>query len=404
MKPIFKSVLTVAITAAVTFTGTTVLYSGMNGNGSYSEGKTGTAVMTKLSAVNSYLGNNYLYDDYDEQKMADDAVRAYVEALDEPYTHYYDAEEFEEYVGAVEDSYVGIGVVISIDEEAKKIIIISPMEDSPAYEAGIMPGDYILAVDGKEYSGDQMEDCVRAIKGGPEGTSVTVTIEHEGKTKDYVITRKTISSESVKSEMLDDGIGYVRITGFNTNDIGSSENTYTEFKDHMEKLKEQGMDKLIIDLRDNPGGVLDVVCDIADYLLPEGIITYTETRKGARVEYKSDKNELNIPTVVLINGNSASASEILTGALHDYDRAIVVGENSFGKGIVQSVYPFYDGSGMSMTVAKYYTPNGVCIHGSGIAPDYEVKLPEKYAGMYASSVPREDDSQLAKAIEILKGD
>ncbi len=393
-----KTTITVVITAAVTFSGTSVLYAVSRSSASV----TTNAVTRKLNVVNSYLKNNYLYDDYDEEKMADDAVAAYVEALDEPYTHYYSADEFDSYISGVEDSYVGIGVVISIDEDADKIIIISPTEDSPAYEAGILPGDYILAVDGTEYSGNQMDECVSAIKGGKEGTNVTVTIERDGEIEDYAIERREISANSVKSEMLDDNVGYVRITGFNTNESGSDESTFSEFKENVDALREQGMEKMVIDLRDNPGGVLDVVCDIADYLLPEGIITYTETRKGEKQEYKSDPEELDIPMAVLINGNSASASEILTGALKDYGKAVVIGENSFGKGIVQSVYPFYDGSGVSMTIAKYYTPNGVCIHGIGIEPDYEVKLPEEYKDYYASSVPHEEDTQLQKALEVLK--
>ncbi|MGN1115743.1 MAG: S41 family peptidase [Candidatus Ornithomonoglobus sp.] len=398
MKPFLKTTITVVITAAVTFSGTSVLYAVSRSS------TTGTtnAVTRKLNVINSYIRNNYLYDDYDEEQMADDAVAAYVEALNEPYTHYYSSEKFDSYLSGVEDSYVGIGVVISIDEDTDKIMIISPTEDSPAYEAGLLPGDYILAVDGTEYSGEQMDECVSAIKGGKEGTTVTVTIERNGETKDYNVARREISANSVKSEMLDDNVGYVRITGFNTNESGSDESTYSEFKENVNALREQGMEKMVIDLRDNPGGVLDVVCDIADYLLPEGIITYTETKKGERQEYKSDSDELDIPMAVLINGNSASASEILTGALKDYGRAVVVGENSFGKGIVQSVYPFYDGSGMSMTIAKYYTPNGVCIHGVGIEPDYEVKLPEEYEDYYASSVPRDEDTQLKKALEVLK--
>ncbi|MDD6763689.1 MAG: S41 family peptidase [Clostridiales bacterium] len=398
MKPFVKTIITVVITASVTFSGTSLLYAVSRGPVSGTADK----VTRKLNAVNSYLKNNYLYDDYDEEKMSDDAVAAYVEALDEPYTHYYSSEEFDSYLSGVEDSYVGIGVVISVDEDSNKIVIIAPTEDSPAYEAGLLPGDYILAVDGTEYSGEQMDACVSAIKGGKEGTSVKVRIEHDGEQKEYDIKRRQISAKSVKTEMLEDNVGYVRITSFNTNEEGAEENTFTEFKEQVDSLSAQGMEKMVIDLRDNPGGVLDVVCDIADYLLPEGVITYTETKNGDKEEYRSDKNELNIPMAVLINGNSASASEILTGALKDYGRASVIGENSFGKGIVQSVYPFYDGSGMSMTIAKYYTPNGVCIHGVGIAPDYEVKLPEEYKDYYASSVPHQDDTQLQKALEILK--
>ena len=202
--------------------------------------------------------------------------------------------------------------------------------------------------------------------------------------------------------MAEGNIGYIRISEFNTNNDSSGEDTYTEFVSHIKGLKSQGMEKLIIDLRDNPGGVLSVVVDVADYLLPKGIITYTETKTGKRTDYKSDSSETDIPIVVLINGNTASAAEILTGALKDFDRAKVVGTTSFGKGIVQTVYPFSDGSGMSMTIAKYYTPNGICIHGVGIEPDYEVKLPEKYEDGYITDIPKDKDEQYQKALELLR--
>lgn len=395
-----KTFITIVTTAAVTFGITATIFSVAETSGSgFGTAKSG--LQSKLNTVNSYLKNNYLYDDYDVSAMEEMAVKGYVEGLNEPYTHYYTAEEFEDYISAVEDSYVGIGVVISIDEEAGKIIVVAPVEDSPAYMAGILPGDYILEVDGKPYSAEQMNECVSAIKSGKEGTNVTIKIERGGETMEINVERREISNESVDSKMLDNNIGYVRITSFNTSDDKSSETTYTEFVSAVDELKSQGMQKMIIDLRDNPGGVLDVVCDIADYLLPEGIITYTETKDGKREEYRSDASEYNIPMAVLINKNSASASEILTGALKDYDRAEIIGETSYGKGIVQSVYPFMDGSGMSMTIAKYYSPNGVCIHGVGIEPDYAVSLDEKYAGYYASSVPEEDDTQLKKAIEVL---
>ena len=178
--------------------------------------------------------------------------------------------------------------------------------------------------------------------------------------------------------------------------------TYSEFCENIQSLQEQGMDKLIIDLRDNPGGVLTGACDIADMLLPEGTITYTENKSGERKYYNSDAEWLDIPMAVLINGNSASASEVLTGALKDYKKATVVGTKSYGKGIVQDVYPFYDGSGISITSAKYYTPNGVCIHDVGIEPDVNVEMPEKYKDESISMIERSEDVQLQKAIEIIK--
>lgn len=398
MKNFFKYFAVVSVTAAVTFGVCAVLFGGSD----FAEDENGSRLASKLRRIDEHIKHEYLYDDYDRDDMDEAAVKAYVDALDEPYTHYYSPDEFDEYVSEVEDSYVGIGVVISVDEQEEKIIIIAPTEDSPAREAGVLPGDYIIAVDGKEYSGDEMDACVRAIKSGKEGSTVKLTTERDGKLTDIEIERKEISVHSVHSEMAEDNIGYIRISEFNTNNDSSGEDTYTEFVSNIKELKSQGMEKLIIDLRDNPGGVLGVVVDVADYLLPEGIITYTETKTGKRTDYKSDPSETDIPIVVLINGNTASAAEILTGALKDYDRADVVGTTSFGKGIVQTVYPFADGSGMSMTIAKYYTPDGVCIHGVGIEPDYEVKLPKKYENSYITEIPKEEDEQYQKALELLR--
>lgn len=355
----------------------------------------------KTAVINNYLKNNYLYD-YDEKAMNDAAISAYIEALDEPYTHYYNAEEFERYVSDVEDSYVGIGVVVGVNDN-NEIEVVAPFENSPAYEAGVLPGDILLAVDGTEYSGDEMNDAVSHIKSGKKGTTVAVTFRRGEEKLDFTIERREVSMESVSSEMLEDNIGYVHISAFNAQDInGGTQDTYTEFAEEVEKLESEGMERMIIDLRDNPGGVVDVVCNIADMLLPEGTITYMEYKDGSKDVFSSDKNELDIPMAVLINGYSASASEVLTGALKDYDKAVIVGEKSYGKGIVQSVYPFSDGSGMSMTIAQYFSPKGVCIHDIGIEPDVVVEPDEEYKDYYASSIPHEEDVQLQKAIEEVK--
>lgn len=353
----------------------------------------------KISMINSYLESGYIYD-YNEDEMMEAAVAGYVDGLDEPYTHYYTPEDFETYNENIQDSYVGIGVVVGLNESGQ-IEVVAPFEGSSAYEAGVMPGDILFAVDGEEF-GDRMEDAVAKIKNGAEGTSVTITFLRGGERIEKTIERRRVSSESVTSEMLDGNIGYMRISAFNTADEGNDQNTFTEFEDNFEKLKEQGAEKLIIDLRDNPGGALDVVCDIADAILPEGIITYIEYKDGTRDEYKSDADEIDMPMAVLINENSASASEVLTGALKDYGKAVVVGKTSYGKGVVQSVIPFRDGSGMSLTIARYYSPNGVCIHGTGIEPDIEVDMPEEYRNYYASMVEHDDDTQLQKAIEALE--
>ena len=354
---------------------------------------------SRVAQVRKKLDKNYLYD-IDEKKMVDEAVKAYVDGLDEPYTHYYTKEEFEAYTSSIEDSYVGIGVVISQNDK-DQIEVVAPFEGSPAYNAGVLPGDILKAVNGVEYSGSKMQDAINVIKAGEAGTTVDLVISRNGEDIPFTVERGDISAESVKTEMLDGGVGLVRISSFNTNDKDATESTFTEFKEKVNALEKQGMKKMIIDLRDNPGGSLDIVCSIADMIVPEGLITYMEYKNGKREEFKSDANEMNIPIVILINENSASSSEVLTGCLKDYGKAKVVGKKSYGKGIVQTVFPFNDGSGMTITVARYFSPNGVCIHGTGIEPDYDVDMPEKYNMYYASTVPHDEDPQLQKALEVL---
>lgn len=360
-----------------------------------------TDFLNKLYHIDNVLQKKYLYD-VDESAIIDKAVAAYVEGLDEPYTHYYSAEEFESYMTGLQDSYVGVGIVI-YKNDFNEIEVISPFEDSPAHKAGILPGDIIKAIDKTAYSGDEMSDAVNYIKGGETGTTVTLTIVRDGgEAFDVTVERGDVSAESVKTEMLRDNIGYVRITAFNTADESGKQDTYTEFYEKVNALLNEGMKGMVIDLRDNPGGALDIVCNICDMLVGEGLITYMEYKDGKREEFKSDANELDIPISVIINENSASASEVLTGCLKDYGKAVVVGKKSYGKGIVQTVYPFFDGSGMTMTVAKYFSPSGICIHGTGIEPDIEVDISEKYKNMYVSSIPKDDDSQLICAINAVR--
>lgn len=358
------------------------------------------AFSNKMKVVEMLLDNKYLYD-YDKDKLRENAVKAYVDGLDEPYTHYYPAEEFTSYIDNIQDGYIGIGVIVGVNDD-NQIEVIAPFEGSPAFEAGIEPEDIITAVDGTAYSGDMLTEAVNSIKSGKEGTDVLITVLRNGEEKSFTVTRGDISSESVSAKMLDENIGYMRISAFNMESKNGEHSTATEFKEELSKLQADGAKSLILDLRDNPGGVLDVACDIADELLPEGAITYTEDKDGERKYFNSDEQHIDIPIAVLINGNSASASEVLTGALKDYGRAVVIGEKSYGKGIVQDVYPFYDGSGISFTSAKYYTPNGICIHDIGIEPDVAVEMDDQFKDMYASMIAQENDAQLKKAIEIIK--
>ena len=401
MKPFFKYFITSLVAAGVAVAGVRV-YDYFTQNNDFTADEYGSKLISKLNKINDIIKNEYLYDDYNLSDMDEAAVKAYVEGLDEPYTHYYTAKEFKSFTSNVEDSYVGIGIVITSDKEADKILIIAPTEDSPARDAGLLPGDHIISVDDTAFSGDELDECVTMIKSGKAGSVVKITVERDGEVLEYNIERKEILLHSVRSEMLDNNIGYIRISEFNTSSKTSGVTTYTEFCTHMDELRAAGMQKLIIDVRDNPGGILTVACQIADYLLPSGIITYTEDKNGKRTEYRSDANELDMPMVILINENSASAAEILTGALKGHDKAKAVGDTSFGKGIVQEVIPLPDGSGLTLTTSNYYTPDGICIHGVGIEPDYKIDLPEKFDKTYISEIPHEEDTQLRKAIELLR--
>ena len=392
-----KTIKIIAITAVITclLTNTVrdIMY--VNDNG---------VVNNKVKKVADII-NTYGLFDIDEEKMADYAATGLAVSVDDHYTNYYNKEEFASFNTSLSNSFYGIGIVISVDTTTNKLIVVSPIEGGPSAKAGIMPGDYIVAVDGVEYSGNQMNEAVSLMRGDSledkKGTQVTVTVERAGIRNDYVITRDIVRINSVNSKMVDDEIGYVRITAFNAVDDKSdgSQDTYDEFIAAIDSLKAEGMKKLVIDLRNNPGGSLSVVNKIADELLPAGIITYTETKTGKREEYTSSAGELGIPMTVLVNGGSASASEVLTGALKDYKKATVIGTKTFGKGVVQTVIPLGDGSGISLTTSKYYSPSGVCIHGIGIEPDIVVEADET---KQISDLSVDEDIQLQKAIEVLK--
>ena len=392
-----KTIKIIAITAVVTclLTNTVrdIMY--VNNNG---------VVNNKVKKVADII-NTYGLFDIDEEKMADYAATGLAVSVDDHYTNYYNKEEFASFNTSLSNSFYGIGIVISVDTKTNKLIVVSPIEGGPSANAGIMPGDFIVAVDGVEYSGNQMNEAVSLMRGDSledkKGTQVTVTVERAGTRNDYVITRDIVRINSVNSKMVDDEIGYVRITAFNAVDDKSdgSQDTYDEFIAAIDSLKAEGMKKLVIDLRNNPGGSLSVVNKIADELLPAGIITYTETKTGKREEYTSSAGELGIPMTVLVNGGSASASEVLTGALKDYKKATVIGTKTFGKGVVQTVIPLGDGSGISLTTSKYYSPSGVCIHGIGIEPDIVVEADET---KQISDLSVDEDIQLQKAIEVLK--
>ena len=363
-------------------------------------------LISKIVSVQSVLDEAFLYD-YDKDKVADYAALGMTMALDDPYTVYYDKQQFQSYMDSGEGDFVGVGVTVIWNKDNDSIEVISVLEDSPGMEAGILPGDIITAVEGTPYSGSQMNEAVAKIRGldldgDVENTSVAITIKRGDKEMDVTLVRKRIHQDTVSYNMVDDNIGYIKITSFNTASETGAKSTDEEFMAAFEDLKNQGMEKLIIDLRDNGGGMLEVVSEIIDFIVPEGLIMYAQDRNGHKEELLSDANELNMPIAVLVNGNSASASELLTGALKDYGKAKIIGTKTFGKGVMQVVYPFSDGSGMTVTIAKYYTPLGTCVQDEGITPDIIVELPEELNSTYASSIKPEDDTQRKAAIDYLK--
>ena len=340
------------------------------------------------------LVDQYYMNDISVEDMRDGAYKGLLAGLGDPYTCYYTAEEYTALLESTSGTYSGIGAVVQQDLRTMYITIVKPYVDGPAYNAGMLPGDIIYMVDDVDVTGMEVDNVVTMMK-GPEGTVVKVTVIREGESEpvELTITRATIEIESIEYEMLDRNIGYILVSSFD-------EPTAGQFKAAIEDLQAQGMEGLVIDLRDNPGGLLNAVVEMLDYILPKGMIVYTEDKYGNREEYRgTDKEILEMPIAVMINGNSASASEIFAAAMQDYEAATLVGTTSYGKGIVQSILPMTDGTAVKITVSRYFTPNGVCIHGAGVTPDMEVELDDELKQLV--QIPHEKDNQLAVAIAAL---
>ena len=348
--------------------------------------------LQKMKFLEKKVEDDFLYK-VDKEKLRQGELKGMVASLDDPYSEYLTLEDFNALAEQTNGKFFGIGVSVSSNEEGQ-ILVIAPIKDTPAEKVGIKTGDLIIKVNGEPVSGNDLQAAVAKIK-GDKGTSVKITIYRPStkETKDIDVKRDEIKLETVISNTIKD-LGYIGITQFN-------DNTYDEFTKALNNLKEKNVKGLIIDLRGNPGGTVDSVEKIANELLPEGTIVSAKNRDGQVVfDYKSDKEYVNLPMAVLINGGSASASEILAGAIRDFKMGKLIGEKSFGKGIVQSVFPFPDGSGLKITTSEYFTPSGENIHKKGIKPDIEVKLPENVKGIGIEYL--NTDSQLKKAIEVLE--
>lgn len=348
----------------------------------------------KLAEIQRVIDENFS-GEIDKEKLKDYMYIGYVSGLEDRYSYYMNKETFEEFIKQSEGSYVGIGVSTKIDKKDNKIKIVSIFEGSNASSAGIQIGDKIIKVSGTPVDQSNYTEAVSAIRGG-EDTKVKLTIlrENENKIFETEVIRKNIDIPTVNGKLLENEIGYIKINEFDRV-------TYNQYTTTFNNLKEQGMKRLIIDLRNNPGGLLDTVVKITDSLVPKGTITYVEDKHGNKSYEYSDENCINMPLVILVNGNSASASEVLSGAVKDFGVGKLVGENTFGKGVVQNIFKLSDGSGIKVTIAKYYTPNGICIHGEGIQPDYEVKS-NNYNDDFFELPTIETDNQLQKAVEVVK--
>jgi carboxyl-terminal processing protease len=333
---------------------------------------------------------------YDDSRLEESMYRGFVEGVGDPYTAYFDKKSLAAFLQSTEGSYAGIGLQVTLDPDDKITTVTYVYPGEPADMAGIKTGDKFVKVNGLDVTGASLDDVTGMTK-GRAGTTVRITIYRaEGnETFEIDVVRKKINIPTVTGKMLEDDIAYIKLNAFDRVTTGQFDEAYT-------RLMQDGAKGLIIDLRNNPGGLLDVVTDITDTLIPEGIIVYTEDKNGDREYIYSEPDCIKIPLAVLVNENSASASEVMSGAIKDTGTGVLVGEKTFGKGIVQNLFMLDDGSALKVTVARYYTPGGICIQGDGIVPEYVVEMPAELAAQTDTLEP-ENDPQLQKAVEVVKG-
>lgn len=343
----------------------------------------------KMSVLKGLIDENYL-GEVDTEKLEEGIYKGFISGLSDPYSVYYDEEETRMLLETTEGEYDGIGAVLSQDIKTGIVTLVQIYDGSPAMEAGLKDNDILYKVEDLEVTGKDLTEVVSHIK-GKKGTQVHLTVYRGDDREEITVTavRNTIEAQTIKYEMLEDQIGYVSVTEFDLV-------TYNQYEQALEDLKSKGMKGLVVDLRNNPGGNLSTVCEMLDLMLPEGLIVYTEDKNGNRQETKSDaERQFELPLTVLMNGNSASASEIYAGAIQDYGVGTIVGTQSYGKGVVQQIFDLRDGTCVKLTIAEYFTPEGRNINGKGITPDVEVEYEE-------NEEDPEADNQLDRAVEVLK--
>ncbi len=350
------------------------------------------ATVAKIETLGAYIQMAY-YEDVDVDELRDGLFDGLFANLD-AYSLYYTQEEYENLLeSSLEGTYCGIGASLQQDTDTMQVTIVRVYADSPAEEAGLLAGDVIYKVDDYEATSMELSELVLHIR-GEENTSVHLITYRDGALIEYDIERKNLTYPTVAYDMLEGNIGYIAVSEF-------AETTTGAFEEALAALEEEGMTGLIVDLRSNPGGVLSTVCDMLDFILPEGLILYTENRDGDRTEYNTtDATSLEVPLVVLVNGSSASASEIFAGAVQAREAGTILGTTTYGKGVVQSIRTLTDGTAFKLTTHKYYTPAGVCIQGIGITPD--VELSYEFLGGEEDAYSYDLDNQIQAALKLLQ--
>ncbi len=390
---VYKIIMLVILTVAITFIITSIVMYNTLGKNNVKYVSTDSIGRT-FKTFHDFIEKNYL-GEINEDEMLESAIKGYVAGLNDEYSEYITKEEMEEYMQDATGKYVGIGVYIANNTKTNQIVVLMPIKGSPAEEAGIKSGDVITKVDGVAYKGEQLSEASNALK-KEEGTKVKVEILREsGETVELEIERRNIKVNHIETKVLNDNIGYMEISTFD-------DGCYEEFKTKWEDLKNQNIKSLIIDLRNNGGGIVKEATDIADMMVEKGntLLITSSKNKGEKITKATQEKTIDLPIVILVNENTASSSEILSAAVKENNENVtIIGKTTYGKGVIQTIYNLTDGSGIKLTTNEYYTPKHNIINKVGIKPDIEVEFP-KEENLY--SVEEAKDTQLQKAIEVLK--
>jgi len=392
---VYKILMLVVLSVFITFMITSIsLYTYFTKNPiSVSAKSNNKDISNKLDKYRKIIDKYYL-GEVDESKLEEGAIKGYIEGLDDPYTEYISKEDMDSYLDDTMGNFVGIGIYMIKNTKYDKIQVLSTIKGSPAEEAGIQSGDLIVSVDGIEYKADDMTAVSNKIK-GEEGTKVTVELLRGSENVKYELTRSKVKVNQVEGKVISDDIGYIKFTSFD-------ETTAEDFKKQYQELAKKNIKSLIIDLRNNGGGIVDQALEIADYIVDKDSVLLYEVDKNNKETVRKAKTDpiINMPIVILTNENTASASEILAGALKDLGKAKTVGTTTYGKGVIQQILKLNDGSGLKITIEEYQTPNKNKINKVGIEPDEKVELPDSVESIF--TIKESEDTQLQKAIDMLK--